>query len=112
MNHNPKAYLFDIKQACDAIAEFTRGMTWAEYLGNAMAKAAVERKFLTIGEALIRLRNENPEVLKAITDHEKVIGFRNVLVHGYDIVDDAIVWSAVKDSMPILQEEVERLLGT
>jgi uncharacterized protein with HEPN domain len=112
MNHNPKAYLFDIKQACDAIAEFTRGMTYAEYLGNSMAKAAVERKFLAIGEALMRLRNENPETLREITDHEKIIGFRNVLVHGYDIVDDSTVWSAVKDSMPVLQEEVERLLNT
>ncbi len=56
MNHNPKAYLFDIKQACDAIAEFTHGLSYSEYSGNAMVKAAVERKFLTIGEALIRLK--------------------------------------------------------
>ena len=87
-------------------------MTYAEYSRNAMVKAAVERKFLTINEALIRLRNENPDILRAITGHEKIIGFRNVLVHGYDIVDDATVWSAVNDSMPLLQKEVESLLGT
>ena len=111
MDHNPKAYLFDIKQACDEISEFTRDMTYQEYSGNAMVKAAVERKFLMIGEALMRLKRENPVILKTITDHEKVIVFRNVLVHGYDIIDDATVWSAVKDSMPILRREVETLLN-
>ena len=112
MDHNPKAYLFDIKQACDEIADFTQGMSYEEYSGNSMVKAAAERKFLMIGEALIRLKRENPEILKTITDHEKIIGFRNVLVHGYDIIDDATVWSAVKDSMPTLRQEVESLLIT
>ncbi len=112
MNHDPKAYLFDIKQACDDIEQFTRGISYPEYSGNAMVKAAVERKFLTIGEALIRLKRESPEILDAITDHEKIIGFRNVLVHGYDIIDDATVWSAVRDSIPTLRQEVETLLGT
>ena len=53
MVHDPKAYLFDIKQACDEIANFTRRMDYEEYSGNPMVKAAVERKFLMIGEALL-----------------------------------------------------------
>jgi len=112
MEHDPKAYLVDIKQACDEIAEFTRAMGYEKYSGNALVKAAVERKFVTIGEALIRLKREDPEIVKKITDHEKIIGFRNVLVHGYGIIDDATVWSAVTDSMPILRHEVENLLNT
>ena len=46
MDHDPKAYLFDIKQACDEITEFTHHMSYQEYSGNAMVKAAVELKFL------------------------------------------------------------------
>jgi uncharacterized protein with HEPN domain len=38
MDHNPKAYLFDIKQACDEIAEFTHVMGYEEYSGNAMVR--------------------------------------------------------------------------
>jgi uncharacterized protein with HEPN domain len=112
MDHDPKAYLFDIKQACDEIKEFTRGMSFEEYSSNSMARAAVERKFLVIGESMIRLKREHPEILDKITDHEKIIGFRNVLVHGYDMIDDATVWSAIKDSMPTLQHEVEEILNT
>jgi len=63
MRHDPKAYLFDIKQACDEIKEFTRGMSLKEYSANSMVKAAVERKFLVIGEAMTRLRGEYPETL-------------------------------------------------
>jgi len=110
MDHDPKAYFFDIKQACDEIKEFTLEMSSEEYSGNSMVKAAVERKFLVIGEAMIRLKREHPEILKKITDHEKIIGFRNVLVHGYDIIDEATVWSAIKDSMPTLRKEIEDLL--
>jgi uncharacterized protein with HEPN domain len=112
MDHDPKAYLFDIQQACDEIMEFTRGMSFEEYIRNAMVKAAVERKFLVIGEAITKLKKEHPEILKQITDHEKIIRFRNVLVHGYDMIDDTTVWSALKDSMPTLQHEVQKILKT
>ncbi|MGQ9645480.1 MAG: HepT-like ribonuclease domain-containing protein [Thermodesulfobacteriota bacterium] len=110
MDHDPKAYLFDIKQACDEIEKFTLEMSLEKYSGNSMVKAAVERKFLVIGEAMARLKREYPEMLEKITDHEKIIGFRNVLVHGYDIIDDMTVWSAIKDSIPTLRHEVEDLL--
>jgi len=98
----PTSSILNIKQACDEIEKFTLGMSFEEYSSKSMVKAAVERKFLVIGEAMIRLKREYPEILNKIIDHEKIIGFRNVLVHGYDIIDDATVWSAIKDSMPTL----------
>ena len=52
-----------------------------------MVKAAVERKFLVIGEALRRLKREHPEIIEKITGHENIIGFRNVLVHDYLGID-------------------------
>ena len=112
MDHDPKAFLFDIKQACEDIEGFVQEMNLEEYSANPMVKAAVERKFVVIGEAMTRLKGEYPEILNEIADHEKIIGFRNVLVHGYDVVDDATVWSAIKDSMPILRREVEDRLNT
>lgn len=112
MDHDPKAYLFDIKQACDEIKEFIQDMSFEGYSLNSLVKAAVERKFLVIGEAMARLKREYPVIIDKITDHEKIIGFRNVLVHGYDIIDDATVWSAIKDSMPTLRHQIEDILVT
>ncbi len=111
MDRDPKAYLFDIKQACDEIEQFTSEMGFEQYSRSAMTKAAVERKFLVIGEAMTRLKREHPQLAEKITDHEKIIGFRNVLVHGYSIIDDRIVWSAIRDCIPVLRREVEHLLS-
>ena len=111
MKRNAKAYLHDIQEAGGHIQEFTRGMSVEDYCGSELVKAAVERKFAIIGEALVRLREDYPEVLNRIPDAEKIIGFRNVLVHGYDIIEDATVWSAIENNLPALLEEVRILLN-
>ena len=59
----------------------------------------------------MRLRRENPGIIERISEHYRIIGFRNVLVHGYDVIDDATVWSAVVDSVPVLLVEAETLLN-
>ena len=38
------------------------------------------------------------------------MAFRNILVHGYDVVDDAIVWDVVRVDLPRLLREVTALL--
>lgn len=111
MNHDMRAYLHDVCEACRQIAAFTENCTLEKYSSDNLIKAAVERKFVIIGEALARLRRENPDALANITGHYRIIGFRNVLVHGYDIIDDATVWSAVVDSVPILLRDAEALLN-
>jgi uncharacterized protein with HEPN domain len=47
--------------------------------------------------------------LARITDHRRIIAFRNVLIHGYDALDDQIVWDAVTAKLPILKSEVEAM---
>jgi uncharacterized protein with HEPN domain len=44
MDHDPKAYLFDIQQACEQISEFTHGMGFEEYIRNAMGKGGCRAK--------------------------------------------------------------------
>jgi uncharacterized protein with HEPN domain len=38
------------------------------------------------------------------------VGFRNVPVHGYDLVDDGIVWNTIRNKLQLLLSEVESLL--
>jgi len=47
-----------------------------------------------------------------ISEHHRIIGFRNILIHGYDIVDEAIVWQAVTNHLPILIREIKEILST
>jgi uncharacterized protein with HEPN domain len=46
-----------------------------------------------------------------ISDHRRVIAFRNILIHGYASVDDRLVWDVVDTKLPVLRREVDSLLG-
>jgi len=75
--HDVRAFLLDIEQACSAIVEFTAGKTLAVYLADAMLRSAVERKFEIIGEALNRALALEPSLAARVTDTRSIIAFRN-----------------------------------
>jgi len=112
-----KKYLFDIQQACQLISEFTSGQAFETYQMNAMMRCckqpygtAVERQFITIGEALNQILKRKPELEAEITAARKVVDFRNVLTHGYTSVSNQVVWDIVQTDLPKLWQEVSQLL--
>ncbi|NKB71167.1 MAG: DUF86 domain-containing protein [Candidatus Latescibacteria bacterium] len=109
MKRDANTYLLDLLEAGEHIRVFTQGMSLEDYSKNELVKAAVERKFAVIGEALVGIRESAPELLGDISGAEKIIGFRNVLVHGYAIIDDATVWSAIENNLTTLLEETRVL---
>jgi uncharacterized protein with HEPN domain len=111
MNDETRKNLIDILQAAEEIQNFVRGVDFRAYQNNPVTKRAVERDFEIIGEALNRIRYTDDELLKKISEHQRIIGFRNILIHGYDIVDEAIVWQAATNHLPILVREVEEILS-
>jgi len=96
--------IFDIREAIQAINGFTENMNLDDYLLDEKTRAAVERKFEVIGEACTRLRERDPDLLAQIPSASQIIGFRNRLIHGYDHVDDAIVWDVITYKIPELEE--------
>ena len=70
----------------------------------------VERKLEIMGEALSRIKRDEPELLASIRDHRDVISFRNILVHAYDAIDNRIVWGIVEEDLDNLIADIERLL--
>jgi uncharacterized protein with HEPN domain len=83
--------LFDIQEACRSLKEFTSAASLDEYGANKLLRSAVERQFLIVGEAMTRLLKTDPSLEAAITDARKIIRFRNILVHGYDVVEHKVV---------------------
>lgn len=84
-------------------------MSEADYLENRTVRRAVEREFEIIGEATRRLSSAAPDVAARISSSSQVIAFRNVLTHGYDVIEDEIVWSVVVKWLPTLLDEVGAL---
>jgi uncharacterized protein with HEPN domain len=111
MQHEAKKYLEDIAQAADSIVQFTAGKAFADYREDSMLRAAVERKFEIIGEALVRLAKLDAAAAKRISEHQRIIAFRNVLIHGYNNVDDLLVWGIVESKLAALRRDVATLLA-
>lgn len=70
----------------------------------------MERNIEIIGEAINRLGRYAPEVVEQISAFNRIVGLRNVLIHGYDQIDYLALWFAVQASLPVLRAEVETLL--
>ncbi len=105
-----KKHLEDIRQAAELTLEFTHGKNFDHYSGDPLLRAAVERQFEIIGEALNRLARADEKVTARITDHRRIIAFRNILIHGYDMIDHRVVWDVITNHLPKLIEEVRSLL--
>lgn len=100
MPHDPVKLLYDIVDAAEFILQETRGRSLAEYEHTRLIRDAVERNFIIIGEALSRLRRVDPTMVKSLGDFPQMIAFRNIVVHGYEVIDDAIVWGIIQNEAP------------
>jgi uncharacterized protein with HEPN domain len=112
MERDPKKYLFDILEAGNLIKQFTHGKSADQYQSDPMLRSAVERQFQIIGEALQQLLKEHPHLATKISDYRNIIDFRHILVHGYDRVEDDVVWGIIESKLSILCDEIESLLKT
>jgi uncharacterized protein with HEPN domain len=106
MPRSLRAYFWDIEQAADDILSFTQGKQLHDYETDSMLRAAVERNFEIIGEALSQAQRFFPEIAGRVTDERQIIAFRNRLIHGYATVRHALVWDIVQTKLPLLGEEV------
>ena len=111
MRLESKKLLDDIRQASQRILEFTENKTLSDYAGDALLHSGVERQFEIIGEALNRLVKAEPDIADQISDYQRIISFRNILIHGYDIVEDPVVWDVITKNLPVLHEQVRTMLG-
>ena len=110
MQRDPRAFLWDVREAALAIQSFTTGMDAAAYAANPMAQAAVERKFEIIGEALNQLYKLDTAVAARIPDLAQIVAFRNQLIHGYATVNVSTVWNISQTALPALRDAVQGLL--
>ena len=104
-----EAFLKDVIESGDAIIRYTAGKSFEDYSRETLLRDAVERRFTIIGEALTQARKLRRDFVPGSA--RGAIGFRNVLVHGYDDVKQREVWRIIHEDLPLLLDEVRLLLG-
>lgn len=111
MDNDIKAWLYDILNAIMEIESFFNDSPkeFAKYQSDLRTKRAVERNIEIIGEALGRILKRDETIL--ISNSRKIIDTRNRIIHGYDSVSDDVIWGIVIRHLPVLQTEIQALLG-
>lgn len=111
MQPDPRKYLWDALQATERLRRFGQGKSFDDYRSNELLKSAVERQFEVVGEALNQLSKVDPVLAGQIPELARIVAFRNILIHGYAMVDDAIVWQVLTDKRPVLERTLRALLA-
>ena len=104
--HSAEKYLYDIQNCCQFLLQFTQGKSVEDYKTDRAFRSALERELQIIGEAMMHLDHDFPEVAEEISEHRNIIGFRHVLVHGYDSLNPETVWNVVETKLKTLHEQV------
>lgn len=110
MQPEAPALIWDARRAAGRVLEFVAGRSWDDYQQDVMLRSAVERQFQIIGEALNRLSKVDSATAVRVPDLARIVAFRNVLVHGYAQIDDALVWEVASTRVPELTAVLAGLL--
>jgi uncharacterized protein with HEPN domain len=106
MNRDVKKHLFDIKTSIDSINDYLgENPSFQEYQNNKLLRRAIEREIEIIGEAMNRIMKIEPDF--KIENSRQIVDTRNWVIHGYDKVDDVVIWGIVTNHLPKLQSEIE-----
>ena len=102
-------YLFDIQISINSIYDYLgEKRDFNDYKANKLLRRGIERELEIIGEAANKILKLEPDF--PIDDARKIVDLRNWVIHGYDKIDDVIIWGIIVKQLPILKKQVDNLL--
>lgn len=110
MKKDPLVFIKHILDSIKEIEEFTKTTPTKErFLQKKVVYEAVVRKIEIIGEAVknipLTFRDKYKEV-----PWKGIAGMRDKLIHNYFEVDINRVWVAVKEEIPALKKQIQKIL--
>jgi uncharacterized protein with HEPN domain len=106
---SPRERLKDIAESIDKIGKFLGGKAFEDFRADALIHDAVVRNLEIVSEASRHV----PSALRTSVPHipwREIADFGNVLRHGYEGVNDRIIWDTIARDLPVLRDAVQRLL--
>ena len=99
----------DILDAIEKIERYTNGLTFQELTQNGLVIDAVITNFIIIGEASGHIHSSIQQDCPQIP-WEELTNLINILVNEDFSVNSKILWSSIKENLPILQKQFKELL--
>lgn len=110
MYRDDNLYLSDILESISAIQDFILNMSYPAYKDDRKTQSATIREFMVVGEAISKISVELKQEFSEV-NWQEIKDFRNFLIHDYFGIDDEIVWDAIQNELPILKEQISRILA-
>ncbi|MCC8175437.1 MAG: DUF86 domain-containing protein [Bacteroidales bacterium] len=111
MDERINKYLLDVLQAIEEVEMFYKDFPnrFDLFVEDLLRRKALERNVEIMGEAVNRIKKVDPDF--AIPNARAITGCRNRVIHGYDSVDEAMMWSILTRHLPILKQDIKKILN-
>ena len=104
----PSVIIEDILTCIQHIESYTTNLSFDQFSGHYMTVEACLYNIQVIGEAAVRLpeniKDDNPQIPWLL-----IKGMRNRLIHEYFGTDLNLVWNVIKNELPTLKTELEKI---
>ena len=107
--HDDSVYLRHMLDHAEEALGITEGKTRETLEADPLVRYALLHLFCILGEAANRVSSEGRARCGGIP-WKNVIGMRNKLMHGYDVVDLNILWETVAVDLPALVSALRKSL--
>jgi len=92
-NHDPLVRLLHMRDYAKQALEMASGKSREELVGEAASQYPRQ------------LQSQYPQI-----PWPKLISMRNRLIHGYDFIDNDILWEAITKNLPQLLNELDKII--
>ena len=104
-------HLFDALTAVRLAREFSAGLSFEDFVSNLLVRSAVERQLEILGEACQRMVQADSDIRQRLPEVGFAIGLRNRIIHGYDHIENAVVYDTLMQDLPALGERLSQELA-
>jgi len=104
-------HLFDALTAVRLARQFAAGLSFDDFVSNLLVRSAVERQLEILGEACQRMAQSDSDIRQRLPEAGFAIGLRNKIIHGYDRIENAVVFDTLMHDLPVLEERLAQELA-